>query len=106
MSSDNPLDEDSTENFEIQEGTPPSEILRFLAENAEHVFTQSEIYDASTVERDVLRTVLQSLEDRSLVRQEGRYWSIGEDDRLASYAAQMNASSVSVTDDYYGEGRR
>ena len=103
MTPDNPLDEDVVESFEMQEDTPPYEILRFLAENAEHVFTQSEIYDANTVERDVLSTVLQSLEDRSLVRREGRYWSIGEDDRLASYAAQMNVSSVSITDDYYGE---
>lgn len=104
MTSDNSSNGDVVKSFEMQEGAPPYEILQFLAENAEQVFTQSEIHDATTIERDVLSTVLRSLKDRSLVRQEGRYWSIGEDDRLASYAAQMNASSVSVTDDYYGEG--
>jgi hypothetical protein len=43
------------------------------------------------------------IEDRGLVRHRGRYWAIAEDDRLASYAAQMGASSSSTTDDYYGE---
>lgn len=47
--------------------------------------------------------VLSRLEDRGLVRYKGRYWAIGDDDRLASYAAQTTASSVSTTDDYYGQ---
>jgi hypothetical protein len=43
------------------------------------------------------------IEDRGLVRHRGRYWAIGENDRLASYAAQTQISSDSTTDDYYGE---
>ena len=47
--------------------------------------------------------MLSRLEERGLVRHRGRYWAIAEDDRLASYAAQVNASSASTTDDYYSE---
>ena len=42
------------------------------------------------------------LEDRDLVRHKGEVWAIGEDDRLAAQGAAYVASSVSVTDDYYG----
>lgn len=34
--------------------------------------------------------VLVRLEERGLVRHKGKYWTIGEDDRLASYAAMAH----------------
>ena len=97
------FDEESTEVLDIQEDTQPYRILQFLAEHDDKAFTQTEIHEATEIKRGSVGAVLSRLEDRGLVRHRGRYWAIGEDDRLASYAAQVKASSVSSTDDYYGE---
>ena len=100
----------SIDNFEdvpggaldIQEGTQPHRILQFLAQHDTQAFTQTEIHEATDIKRGSVGAVLSRLEDRGLVRHRGRYWAIAEDDRLASYAAQTQASSASTTDDYYG----
>jgi predicted transcriptional regulator of viral defense system len=97
------FDETPTEALDIQEGTQPYRILQFLAENDNQAFTQTEIHEATEIKRGSVGAVLSRLEDRGLVRHKGRYWAIGDDDRLASYVAQTNASSASTTDDYYGE---
>jgi predicted transcriptional regulator of viral defense system len=97
------FDEGPADALEIQEGTQPYRILAFLAEHSEQAFTQTEIHEATGITRGSVGGVLSRLEDRGLVRHNGRYWAIGEDDRLSSYAAQTNASSASTTDDYYGE---
>ena len=89
--------------LDIQEGTQPYRILRFLAEHSDEAFTQTEVHEATGINRGSVGSVLSRLEDRSLVRHRGRYWAIAEDDRLASYATQYAASSASTTDDYYGE---
>ena len=97
------FDEEPTEVLDIQEDTQPYRILQFLAEHDDKAFTQTEIHEATEIKRGSVGAVLSRLEDRGLVRHRGRYWAIGEDDRLASYAAQVKASSVSSTDDYYSE---
>lgn len=97
------LDDEPEETLTIQEGTQPYRILRFLAENDDKAFTQTEIHEATGIKRGSVGAVLSRLEDRSLVRHRGRYWAIGEDDRLASFTSQVRASSTSTTDDYYGE---
>jgi DNA-binding IclR family transcriptional regulator len=97
------FDEEPTEVLTLQEGTQPYQILQFLAEHDDKAFTQTEIHEATDINRGSVGAVLSRLEDRGLVRHRGRYWAIGEDDRLASYAAQTQASSASTTDDYYGE---
>jgi DNA-binding IclR family transcriptional regulator len=97
------FDEEPTEVLDLQEGTQPYRILQFLAEHDDQAFTQTEIHEATEINRGSVGAVLSRLEDRGLVRHRGRYWAIGEDDRLASYAAQTRASSASTTDDYYGE---
>ena len=88
--------------LDIKEGTQPHTILTFLMANDEQAFTQTEIHEATDVPRGSVGAVLSRLEDRGLVRHQGRYWAIGEDERLASSAAQQAASSSSTTDDYYG----
>ena len=103
MPTENGPFEELAENFKIDDGTPPDQILRFLAENADQAFSQTEIHRLTGVERDSVDTALAHLQSRGLVNCEGNNWTIGDDDRLASYAAQMSASSVSVSDDYYGE---
>lgn len=96
--------EDAPEGaLDVREGTQPAEVLRFLASNDDRAFTQTEIAEETGIVRGSVGAVLSRLEDRGLVRHQGRYWAIGEDDRLASYAAQTGASSASTGDDYYGE---
>ena len=95
------FESEPNETLTLQEGTQPYRILRFLAENDDKAFTQSEIHEETGIKRGSVGTVLSRLEERGLVRHRGRYWAIAEDDRLASYAAQTGASSVSTNDDYY-----
>lgn len=97
------FDETPTEVLDVREGAQPYRIVQFLAENDDQAFTQTEIHEATGIKRGSVGAVLSRLEDRGLVRHKGRYWAIGDDDRLASYAAQTNASSASTIDDYYGE---
>jgi DNA-binding IclR family transcriptional regulator len=97
------FDEEPTEVLDLQEGTQPYQILQFLTEHDDKAFTQTEIHEATDINRGSVGAVLSRLEDRGLVRHRGRYWAVGEDDRLASYAAQTQASSASTNDDYYGE---
>jgi predicted transcriptional regulator of viral defense system len=96
--------EDEPEDvLEIKEGTQPHTILSFLLTNDEQAFTQTEIHEATDIPRGSVGVVLSRLEERGLVRHRGRYWTIAEDERLATYAAQQAASSSSTTDDYYGD---
>lgn len=97
------LDEEPAELLDLQEGTQPYHILQFLARHDDKAFTQTEIHEETDIKRGSVGAVLSRLEERGLVRHRGRYWAIGEDDRLASYAAQTQASAASTTDDYYGE---
>ena len=97
------FDEQAADVLDLQEGTQPYRILQFLAENSEQAFTQTEIHEAMDIERGSVGAVLSRLEERSLVRHRGRYWTVAEDDRLASYAAQVNAGSALTTDDDYGD---
>jgi predicted transcriptional regulator of viral defense system len=89
--------------LDLKEGTQPHTVLTFLATNDEQAFTQTEIHDATDIPRGSVGVVLSRLEDRGLVRHQGRYWAIAEDERLASYAAQQAASSESTSDDYYSD---
>jgi len=86
--------------LDLEAGTQPSRILRFLATNSQQAFSQTEIHGATEIKRGSVGAVLSHLEDRGLVRHRGRYWAVAGDDRLASYAAQSGASSASTTDDY------
>jgi DNA-binding IclR family transcriptional regulator len=97
------FEEEAADVLDLQEGTQPYRILQFLAENNDQAFTQTEIHEATDIKRGSVGAALSRLEERSLVRHRGRYWAIAADDRLASYAAQTQASSASTTDDYYGE---
>lgn len=97
------FEDEPGEALDIAEGTQPHHVLQFLAEHGEQAFTQTGIHEATEIKRGSVGAVLSRLEDRGLVRHRGRYWAIGEGDRLASYAAQQGASSASTTDDYYGE---
>lgn len=97
------LDDVPADVLDVQEGTQPHRVLQFLAAHADQAFTQTEIAEGTELDRGSVGVVLSRLDDRGLVRHKGRYWAIAADDRLASYAAQTQASSASTTDDYYDE---
>lgn len=96
------FENDAEEALDVRKGTRPHRILRFLAENDDGAYTQTELHEATGIERGSVGAALSRLDDRGLVRHRGRYWAIGDDDRLASYAAQTEANSASTTDDHYG----
>lgn len=93
------FDSEPEELFEITAGSQPDRILRFLASNAEQAFTQTEIHEGTGIKQGSVGAVLSRLEDRGLVRHRGRYWAIGEDDRLASFAAQRLSRKSMAEDD-------
>ena len=97
------FDDDPEDVLDLADGTQPYRILQFLAANDDQAFTQIEIHHATNIKRGSVGAVLSRLDDRGLVRHRGRYWAIATDDRLASYAAQVTASSTSTTDDYYAD---
>lgn len=97
------FDDEPADVLNLQEGTHPYRLLQFLADHSDQAFTQTELHESTGIKRGSIGAALSRLEDRGLVRHRGRYWAIAEDDRLASYAAQVNASSASTTDDYYGD---
>ena len=97
------FDDDPEDVLDLADGTQPYRILQFLAANDDQAFTQTEIHHATNINRGSVGAVLSRLDDRGLVRHRGRYWAIATDDRLASYAAQVTASSTSTTDDYYDD---
>lgn len=97
------FDDEPDAVLDLEPESNPARIVRFLADHDDHAFTQTEIHEQTDIPRGSVGTTLSRLEARGLVRHRGRYWAIADDDRLASYAAQQGASSVSATDDYYGE---
>jgi DNA-binding IclR family transcriptional regulator len=97
------FDVDPEDVLDLADGTQPYRILQFLAANDDQAFTQTEIHHATNIKGGSVGAVLSRLDDRGLVRHRGRYWAIATDDRLASYAAQVTASSTSTTDDYYDD---
>ena len=97
------FEDEPPDALDIKEGSQPHTILTFLMINDEQAFTQTEIHEATEIPRGSVGVVLSRLEDRGLVRHQGRYWAIAEDDRLASAAAQQAASSASTGDNYYGD---
>lgn len=97
------LDDAPEAVLDLNEGSQPYRILQFLLDHPDLAFTPAEIHEATGINRNSVGVVLTRLEDRDLVRHEGRYWAIAEDDRLAAYAAQRAASSASVVDDFDGQ---
>ncbi|APE96486.1 MarR family transcriptional regulator [Halodesulfurarchaeum formicicum] len=95
------LENEPPEVLAVREGTQPYTVLQFLAKNDNQAYTQTEIAETTGIDRGSVGAVLSRLDDRDLVRHKGRYWAIGTDDRLAAFAAQQQASSMSTTDDYY-----
>lgn len=98
------FESEPAETLSLREGSQPMQVLQFLVRNPEKAFTQTEIHDATDINRGSVGAVLSRLEDRGLVRHKGTYWAIGEDERLASLAAQRRSRTAlndEVQDDAY-----
>lgn len=92
------------EALEYGEGTQPRRVLTFLASNDDLAFSQSEIAEATGIAPKSVGAVLSRLRRRGLVEHRGKFWAIGEDDRLAALTSEESASSASVSDDFYDRG--
>ncbi|MDZ7688364.1 MAG: helix-turn-helix domain-containing protein [Halobacteriales archaeon] len=66
----------SDDTIGIDDGTNADRVLRFLAENDETAFTQSEVHDETEVKRGSVGSVLSRLEEADLVRHKGKYWAV------------------------------
>lgn len=76
--------------LDLTEGSNAQLVLTFLSEHPDAAFRQHEIIEGTEVKAGSIGPVLSRLEERGLVRHKGKYWTIGEDDRLASYAAMTH----------------
>ncbi|RQG95760.1 winged helix-turn-helix domain-containing protein [Natrarchaeobius oligotrophus] len=73
---------DGSSESELEGETNAERIITFLARNDDKAFTPSEIAEGSGVTKGSVSTVLSRLEDENLVRHKGKYWAIGDMDRV------------------------
>jgi predicted transcriptional regulator len=78
------------EALDLTEGSNAQRVLTFLSEHPETAFRQNELIDEIGVKSGSIGPVLARLEERGLVRHKGKYWTLGQDDRLASYTAMAH----------------
>lgn len=98
------FESDPTTGIPFGPDTQPRIVLRFLAEHPDTAYTQTELAEATGIQRGSLGTVLSRLESHDLIRHRDRYWIIADDDRLASVsAASLGLRSVaeSYENDWY-----
>jgi DNA-binding IclR family transcriptional regulator len=88
------FEEKSDQTIGIEDGTNADRVLRFLAENAERAFTQSEIHDETDVKRGSVGSVLSRLEEADLVRHKGTYWAVTPDAAEAYERAEAEDDSM------------
>jgi hypothetical protein len=98
------FEHDSADGIPFGPDTQPRTVLQFLAEHPETAYTQTELADATGINRGSLGKVLSRLETHDLVRHRDRYWIIADDDRLAAVSAStlgMRSVAESYDDDWY-----
>ncbi len=66
------------ESLDVGEGTQAETVLKYLADNHDRAYKQSELHDELDIKRGSLGAVLSRLEDAELVRHKGRYWAVSE----------------------------
>ena len=76
--------------LDLTEGSNAQRVLTFLSEHPETAFRQNELIDGTDVKAGSIGPVLARLEERGLVRHKGKYWTLGDNERLASYAAMAH----------------
>jgi predicted transcriptional regulator of viral defense system len=81
--------------------TNAERVMRFLARHPNKAYTQSEIRESTGVKAGSISVVLSRLGDRGLVRHKGHYWTLGEDDEIASYSGLYE--STRAANERFGE---
>lgn len=87
----------SEEDLRAEGRTNATEILSFLAANADSAYTPKEIHEATGVARGSVGVVLSRLADRGLVRHRGDYWAVAEDADAGKTLTALRAAET-VTD--------
>lgn len=83
--------------LDLTKGSNAHRVLMFLAEHPDAAFRQQEFLERLDVKAGSIGPVLSRLEDRGVVRHKGKYWTLGNDERLASYTA-MSQTFATVDD--------
>lgn len=91
MSIDRDTFENATEE-ELAGRSNPERVLLFLIEHDDRAFRPKRIAEGADVNPEAIGTVLSRLEDRGLVEHKGRYWAIGDPDRVRSYGRYERAT--------------
>ena len=98
------MKDDKEFDWTLREGSSAHKTLAFLSEYPNQGFTPKEIHAATDVTRGSVGTTLQRLKDRQLVRHSEPYWTIGDDDRVATYLSIVSSletvSQREGTEDY------
>jgi predicted transcriptional regulator of viral defense system len=89
------------ERMSVGSGTNADVVLTFLSENPDKAYTLEEVHDETGVKKGSLGAVLSRLRERGLVKHRGKYWTIEDDDRLASAAAAELAESTVLEEDEF-----
>lgn len=89
------------ERLSVGTGTNADCVLSFLSDNPNKAYTIDEINKATDVKKGSLGAVLSRLRERGLVKHRGKYWTIEDDDRLASAAAAELAESAVLEEDEF-----
>ncbi|MDZ7687984.1 MAG: TrmB family transcriptional regulator [Halobacteriales archaeon] len=89
------------ERMSVGTDTNADAVLTFLSDNADKAYTLDEIHDTTGVKKGSLGTVLSRLRERGLVKHRGKYWTIEDDDRLASAASAELAESAVLEEDEF-----
>jgi hypothetical protein len=79
----------------------PEQVLLFLIANDEKAFTANEIAEETEIAPNSIGTVLSRLDDRDLVRHKGKYWALGDPERIRSFGRYQRATGR--LNDRFGE---
>ncbi|KXB08307.1 hypothetical protein AKJ56_01550 [candidate division MSBL1 archaeon SCGC-AAA382N08] len=75
--------------LEVGEKTNGQKVLNFLLKNPDKAFTRNEIMKATGIKKGSIGVTLSRLEEKDLVRHKGNYWTLAEDDKIATLASEI-----------------
>ncbi|OKY77414.1 MAG: Transcriptional regulator, TrmB family [Candidatus Methanohalarchaeum thermophilum] len=80
--------------LEIGEKTNADKVLSFLLKNPKKAFTRKELIEATEIKSGSIGVTLSRLRKKGLIRHKGNYWALARDERLASYASEVNGTKI------------
>lgn len=82
----------------IKENTNAEKILNFLLMNPDKAFTREEIMNETGIKAGSIGVTLSRLAEKNLVRHKGNYWTIAQDDRIATLASELQGTKTANED--------